>query len=65
MTVPFDIFRLETGGVLWLGSVESLENAKARVQEFGSRPAIDYLILNQQTGAKRIVRLDDATGAPG
>jgi hypothetical protein len=41
MTVRFDIFRLETnGGVLWLGSAESLENAKARVQEFGARPAV-------------------------
>jgi hypothetical protein len=66
MTVPFDIFRLETGGgVLWLGSAESLQNAKARVQEFGARPAVDYLILNQETGAKLIVRLDDADGCTG
>jgi hypothetical protein len=66
MTVPFDIFRLETGsGALWFGSAERLENAEARVQEFGARPAVDYLILNQETGTELIIRLDDADECRG
>jgi hypothetical protein len=65
MTVPFDIFRLETGGALWFGSAERLGNAKARVEESGARRAIDYLTLNQETGTELIIRLDDTDECRG
>jgi hypothetical protein len=63
MTTPFDIFKVEAGGsVLWLGSADSIEDARTRVQEIGAGSAVDYLIVNQETGAKLIVRLEGADG---
>jgi len=49
---PIDIFRIERHGVLWLESAATLEDAKARIAEFGRRHSGDYLVLNQLTGNK-------------
>jgi hypothetical protein len=59
MNSLFDIFRIETnGGVLWIESAATLENAKARVQELGMRSPGEYLLLNQETGNKLVIPLD-------
>lgn len=64
MTAPFDIFRAETnGGVLWIESATTLEDAKARVQELAMRSPGEYLLLNQKTGNKLVIRLDGVNGA--
>jgi hypothetical protein len=45
VTHMLDIFRLESCGVLWLGSAASLEFAKARVQELAARSPGEYLVI--------------------
>ena len=62
MTHMLDVFRVENGGVLWLESAESLECAKARVQELAASSPGEYLILDQKTGKKYIVELDGFDG---
>ena len=63
MTAPFDIFEHEkTGTVLWLGSAATIEEAKARVGQFSSKSTGAYLILNQKTGDKVVIKVDDADG---
>jgi hypothetical protein len=63
MNALFDIFRTETnGGVLWIESAATLESAKARVQELGKRSPGEYLLLNQETGNKLVIRLDGVNG---
>jgi len=52
-----DIFRLESCGVLWLGSVATLERAKARAQELAVGSPGDYLILDLETGNKHVTKL--------
>lgn len=47
-----DIFRIERHGVLWLESAATLDDAKARIAEFGLRQSGDYLVMNQLTGNK-------------
>ena len=64
MTAPFDIFENEkTGTVLWLGSAATIEEARARVNQFSARSAADYLILNQKTGNKVVIKFDGTIGA--
>jgi hypothetical protein len=53
MTAPFDIFAVEHEGVMWLGSAENLEAAKARV---AVRPPGEYLLLDHHTGKKLIIK---------
>jgi hypothetical protein len=63
MKALFDIFRTETnGGVLWIESAATLQDARARVQELGMRSPGEYLLLNQETGNKLVVRLDGVSG---
>ena len=63
MNAPFDIFRTETnGGVLWIESAATLQDARARVQELGMRSPGEYLLLNQETGNKLVIRLDGVNG---
>lgn len=66
MSVPFDIFLTETnGGVLWIGTAETVEDAQARVRELASRSPGEYFLLNQKTGNRLVIRLDGLSGAPG
>jgi hypothetical protein len=58
MTAPFDIFAVETGGVHWLGSAETLEGAKARIHELAQRSPGEFVLLNQQTGNKVVIKTD-------
>jgi len=58
MTQKLDVFRLEASGVLWLGSAADFECAKARVQELAASSPGEYLVLDQETGDKHIIKLD-------
>jgi hypothetical protein len=58
MTVQFDIFRVEAGGVLWLESSPSLVSAKARIQELSASLPGDFLVLDHETGKQIQVRGD-------
>jgi hypothetical protein len=60
MIAPYDIFESEASGdVLWLGSAATLEDAKACVEEIAVRSASEYLLLNQATGNKFVIRFDE------
>ena len=64
MTTPFDIFENEkSGAVIWLGSAATIEEAKARIRELGVRSHTEYLVLNQQTGNKMVIKFDSTNGA--
>jgi hypothetical protein len=62
VTPPLDIFRVETGGVRWLESAATLEDAEARVQELAVRAPAEYLVLNQKTGERLVIKLDGVEG---
>jgi hypothetical protein len=51
-----DIFRLDNCGVLWLESAATLGCAKARVQELAECSPGEYLILDQATGNKHVIK---------
>jgi hypothetical protein len=58
MLDPFDIFKVEqNGSVRWLRAIADLKRAKSYVVKILviAAPA-DYLILNQRTGARIIIR---------
>jgi hypothetical protein len=50
MVPPLDIFRIEGGSVLWRGTVETFEAAKARIQKLALSSPGEYLIFDQTTG---------------
>jgi hypothetical protein len=54
--IPYDIFRIESKGVLWCGAAATVETAKDRIQKLADSSPGSYLILNQTTG-HRIVML--------
>jgi hypothetical protein len=56
MTAPFDIFQAGEGGVLWRESASTLSGAKARIQELVGSSPVEYLIVNQKTGDRVVVR---------
>jgi len=61
MTAPFDIFLAESNGsVCWIGSAETLADAKARIQ--ANSPG-EYLVVNQQTGNRIVLKLDDSSAS--
>jgi hypothetical protein len=60
MTHPIDIFQMETAGVRWLESAPNLEHAKARVKEFAANSPGEYVVLDQKTGNKIVIRSDEA-----
>ena len=63
MTAPFDIFENEKSGtVLWLGSAISIEDAKVRIQRYAASRSGEYLVLNQLTGNKHIVKFGEDIG---
>jgi hypothetical protein len=52
MVPSLDIFRIESGGVLWREAVTTIETAKARIQELALSSPGNYLIVNQKTGER-------------
>jgi hypothetical protein len=65
MTHPIDIFQLEAAGVRWLEAAPDIEQAKARVKELGAKSPGEYLVLNQRTGNKIVIKSDDVNEAAG
>jgi hypothetical protein len=53
--IPYDIFRIESNGVLWCDAVTTVETAKDRVQQLADSSPGTYLILNQTTGQRILV----------
>jgi hypothetical protein len=51
--IPYDIFRIESSGVLWCGAAAAIETAQDRIQELSFSSPGSYLIFNQNTGRRR------------
>lgn len=62
MTHPIDIFQMDSAGVRWLESAPNLEHAKARVKEFAANSPGEYVVLDQKTGNKVVIRSDEVHG---
>jgi hypothetical protein len=56
MIPPFDIFKVESAGLLWMEASPDLERAKARVRVLSASSPGEYIILNQMTGEKITVQ---------
>jgi hypothetical protein len=53
----FDIFQMEADGSLqWLESAPTFEKAKARIEQWAVFSPGAYLLLDQKTGTKVIIR---------
>jgi hypothetical protein len=52
MVPSLDIFRIESGGVLWCGAAETIESAKDRIEELAHSSPGSYIIFNQTTGRR-------------
>jgi hypothetical protein len=50
MVPPFDIFRMNSGYVLWCEAAATVEIAQERIQELTLSSPGGYLIFNQKTG---------------
>jgi hypothetical protein len=58
MIFKFDIFRVETTGVLWLEAVASLDEAETRVKQLSKGNPTEFLILDQRTGSRHLIKFD-------
>ncbi len=63
MTHPIDIFQMDSAGVRWLEAAPNLEHAKARVKEFAANSPGEYVVLDQKTGNKIVIRIGEVHGA--
>ena len=50
MVPPFDIFRMNSGHVVWCEAAATVEIAQERIQELTVSSPGGYLIFNQHTG---------------
>jgi len=54
----FDIFLVgENGQVRWIEAVKDLETARARVEILGNNSPGEYLIVNEDTGTKTVIKV--------
>lgn len=58
---PVDIFRVDPKGVLWLESSASVDEAKARIQQLRADASHEYIILDQTTNTKVVVKANSAS----
>ena len=66
MQPDLDIFKQEKDGVLlWKGTAENLEVAKLSVQALVKKSPGDYVIFDQETGTKLLVKPDGSTEDSG
>jgi hypothetical protein len=56
MLPPFDIFKVEGSGLRWMEAAADLERAKARVKVLAASSPCEYIILNQNTGEKILIK---------
>lgn len=59
MSDPIDIFYVLPNGVRWLESAESVERAKSRVAQLAKRSSGEYIVLDQKSGEKYVIKLDE------
>ena len=57
MTLPIDIFRIDGDGPRWIQAAASLEEARARINKLASASPGDYLVMNQITGSKVVIKV--------
>jgi hypothetical protein len=56
-TPPFDLFMIETnGGFRWLAATSTIEDAKTRVQALAQKTPGEFILLDQRTGNKMVLR---------
>lgn len=61
MVPALDIFRVEPDGhLVWCSAADDLDAARRRVRILMASQPADYVIYNQQSAAKIIVRAGDA-----
>lgn len=61
----FDIFRAEPNGDLrWLEAAPDLDKAKQRIRTLAVSSPGEYLVLNQRTGNKTTIRVEDSGASP-
>ena len=59
MLEPLDILFIKTDGTyLWKAAVESLDAAKSKIEQLATTVPGDYVIFNQNTGNKIVVKRD-------
>jgi hypothetical protein len=58
MTLRFDILQVDTQGMLWIEAAPSLEEARARVEELVPRTRRDYIIFDQRTADRVLIKFD-------
>lgn len=60
MVPPFDILRvLKDGAPLWMEAAQTLEEARARVQQLAVTQPGSYVIFSQKTGKKILITPED------
>ena len=60
MVPPFDILRvLQDGAPLWMEAAQTLEEAKARVQQLAATQPGSYVIFSQKTGNRILITPED------
>jgi len=56
---PIDIFQVVPDGVRWLESAESVESARSRVVQLAKSSSDEYIVLDQKSGKKYVIKLTD------
>jgi hypothetical protein len=60
MVPPLDIFRVASDGqLIWIAPAENVESAQRRIKILMSVHPGDYVIYNQETGHKTLVRAEN------
>jgi hypothetical protein len=62
MTDLSDIFRVENNDLRWVESATTLEDVKARARELAVRSPAEYVLLDQKSGNKLVVKIDGTDG---
>jgi hypothetical protein len=58
MAHKVDIFKSDANGLIWQGTADDLDGAKANVKALRVKSPGDYIIFSQQTGDKIVVKAD-------
>ena len=60
-----DIFRVDTLGVRWMDSASTIEDAQLRIQKLGGKISGEYIVLNQLTGNKLLIKTERMSEVEG
>jgi len=54
MVKPYDLFKIDSSGIVWVGDAESLAEAERKAKAVHRwEPSCDFCLLDQRTGEKR------------